>query len=615
MNFRKKLLVTIIPVVVACIGILVFLASDMASNAIQTQQITSMENTISRTLYELSHWLDERKREAVLLSGNGLFQFAVKGKLLKEAEKQLRMYQEQSGIFEDVFIMNPDGIVQVSALAKGVEKGLDAVPEFTDNVAAVQKGEIRISEVVVSPTTQRPIMLITAPILKGETVIGSLGMTAELSAFSNTFIKRIKVGKTGYAILVEKTGRILYHPDSTQIFTNLNQYDFGQKILDQGRGSLIYTREGREEVSYMDRFKAKDWMLITTVPLEEYTDTITAMSRYILGMGFISILVISGIIWLITKRVNDTITRSVLELKSTSNLVASASQQVASASHSVANGASSQAASIEETAASLEQMASMVRVNSEGAQEAKRLMEDNAVPNLRKMNQRTDKMKQVIAETVESSEETQKIIKTIDEIAFQTNLLALNAAVEAARAGEAGSGFAVVADEVRNLAIRAAESARTTARLIENANSKIVEADQLNKQLVDALAVNNDIFDTMGEVIHKIATASQEQAQGIEQINTASNAMDKMVQQNATNAQDNASAAEEMKAQSGQITGIVSQLSAIIGLRDEMTREKKGIFQRIAPKKKTGQTGTAKLIPIQEKMDAPDDKIYKLEAR
>ena len=608
MNFRKKLLVTIIPVVIICIGILVFLASYMASDAIKEQQITSMKNTVSRTLFELDHWLNERKKEAILLSGNGIFQFAVKGKLLKQAEEQLTMYQEQSGIFEDVFIMDAQGIIQVSAINKGVGQKTETMDGFKKNMEAIQKGEVWISDVVMSPLSQNPIMLITAPIRKEEQVVGSLGMTVELSAFGQLFIKSIKVGKTGYAILVEKNGRVLYHPSRDQIFTNIGQKEFGKQIISKGKGSLTYSDLGKEKICYLDTFDAKGWMLIASVPMEEYTHAINTMSQYIIGMGLVSILFISGIIWVITKRVNATITRSVLDLKDTSNQVANVSEQVAIASQSVADGAASQAASIEEMAASLEEIASTVKVNSRAAQDAKKIMEEEAVPNLAKMNQRTEQMKQVIAETVQSSEETQKVIKTIDEIAFQTNLLALNAAVEAARAGEAGAGFAVVAEEVRNLAIRASDSAKITAELIETANKKIIETDQFNKQLADALGVINTIFDTMGEVILQIASASQEQSQGLEQINTSTSAMDKMVQQNATNAQENATGAEEMKAQSRQISFIVEQLSTIIGLRENgfiRKNKQKTDYRRIDP--------PPKVIPLVKGVSRGRGTVYKLE--
>ena len=132
----------------------------------------------------------------------------------------------------------------------------------------------------------------------------------------------------------------------------------------------------------------------------------------------------------------------------------------------MAEGASEQAASLEETSSSLEEMSSVTNQNAAHAQEADVLMKESN----RVVNQANDSMVELTVsmdEILKAGEETQKIIKTIDEIAFQTNLLALNAAVEAARAGEAGAGFAVVADEVRSLAIRAADAAKNTANLIE----------------------------------------------------------------------------------------------------------------------------------------------------
>ncbi len=170
-----------------------------------------------------------------------------------------------------------------------------------------------------------------------------------------------------------------------------------------------------------------------------------------------------------------------------------------------------------------------------------------------------------MTEITSASEETGKIIKTIDEIAFQTNLLALNAAVEAARAGEAGAGFAVVADEVRNLALRAAEAAKNTANLIEGTIKKI-------KNGSDIVGKSNEAFEKVaggskkvGELVGEIAAASQEQAQGIEQINKAIAEMDRAVQQNAASAEESASASEEMNAHAEQMQHFVLELVEVIG--------------------------------------------------
>jgi len=267
---------------------------------------------------------------------------------------------------------------------------------------------------------------------------------------------------------------------------------------------------------------------------------------------------------LITLSIVKPIKRIIESLTAGSEQVAAASSQVSAASQSLAEGATEQAAGLQETSSSLEEMASMTKQNADNAQQANTLATearkaaDTGTESMSRMNA-------AIQEIQKSSDETSKIIKVIDEIAFQTNLLALNAAVEAARAGEAGKGFAVVAEEVRNLAMRSAEAAKDTANMIEesvkNSKNGVDIANEVSKVL-------SEIVQSVGkttDLVSEIAAACQEQAQGIDQVNTAIAQMDKVTQQNAANAEESASASEELTAQASSMNDIVGELVSLVG--------------------------------------------------
>ncbi|MBI5691804.1 MAG: hypothetical protein HZC55_17120 [Verrucomicrobia bacterium] len=281
-----------------------------------------------------------------------------------------------------------------------------------------------------------------------------------------------------------------------------------------------------------------------------------------LGMALVLAVVLALVI---VRGIDRILTRLAATIGDGADQTSAAAAQVSASSQSLAEGASEQAASLEETGASLEEMASMTKRNADSASQARELSShtrtaaDAGAADMEEMKGAMDAIKQ-------SSGEIAKIVKTIDEIAFQTNILALNAAVEAARAGEAGMGFAVVAEEVRNLAQRSAQAARDTAGKIEDSVRKSEHGVLISDKVARSLGDIVEKARRMDSVVAEIASASQEQTQGITQVNTAVSQMDKVTQANAGNAEETAAAAEELSAQAAAMQEATAELRQLVGV-------------------------------------------------
>lgn len=310
--------------------------------------------------------------------------------------------------------------------------------------------------------------------------------------------------------------------------------------------------------TYIDNIEALRADLEGNLRLKLHKNTLLINSIY--GGMIISIFVIGLII---AQRIAKPLTRTIGELSGTSSEVTSAASQVNDASQHLANGSSSQAAAIEETSASLEELSSMTEANAGHTSKAAALMEKSRQSTLR-VQESIEEMSRSIREIKEASDETVKINKTIDEIAFQTNILALNAAVEAARAGEAGAGFAVVAEEVRALAQRSAEAARNTSELLSQAQTKAEHGSQTTERVNGSIQENVVLTQEVSHIINEINMASQQQAEGIRQVTIAVSQMEQVTQQNAASAEETASASQQLSSQAEGLDDIVLELRQIV---------------------------------------------------
>lgn len=281
-------------------------------------------------------------------------------------------------------------------------------------------------------------------------------------------------------------------------------------------------------------------------------------------VGFIgSFVILLALVFMISRLVSRPIHNVISGLNEMAQSVSETSGEVATISNQIATGTANQAAAIEETSSSLEEMSAMTKQNADNAFEADKLMKQ-VEQTTHRARESMGRISESMDEISSASEQTQKIIKSIDEIAFQTNLLALNAAVEAARAGEAGAGFAVVADEVRNLAMRAAEAAKNTAALIGGNVKTIQNGADLTKGMSAEFAEVLSSITKMSNLVREISAASRDQAQGIEQINKAVGEVDKVIQESAINAEQAATASSRMNDQSGLMISFVGRLQNLI---------------------------------------------------
>ena len=505
------------------------------------------------------------------------------GPEFSRAADELNILREQSANGYEAFVLGTDGKV-IADSYKGAYVGINLSER--DYVKAAKAGKLNIGTVVKSKRDGSPVLTFGSPIYsKSKQIVGIAGTSVNIS-FLLDKVASTRLGKTGVGFVVDKTGVTIAYPDKEQILKlNFMQTegmkDFATRMIHGETGTEYYVFKGVRKMAGFAPVPLAGWSVGIA---QEYNECMAPARQLILIVVAIGILLLAATVlcvFFLARGIALSIGSISNDLDEASEQVSTASSQVASASQSLAEGASEQASALEETSSSLEEMSSMTRQNADNASQAKALMTE-AREIVGKVDSQMNNMVAAIQEVTKSSEETGKIIKTIDEIAFQTNLLALNAAVEAARAGEAGAGFAVVADEVRNLAMRAADAAKSTSDLIESTIVTVKNSSLLTQQTQEAFRENVSIAGKVGQLVDEIAAASSEQAQGIGQIGKAVAEMDKVVQQTAANAEESASAAEEMNAQAEQMKNYVGSLITIVN-GGNGGNQRSALFEKIGP--------------------------------
>ncbi|MDX1796678.1 MAG: methyl-accepting chemotaxis protein, partial [Hydrogenovibrio sp.] len=331
------------------------------------------------------------------------------------------------------------------------------------------------------------------------------------------------------------------------VMEKMQEGKFQHRVQVEARGDLLTLKEGVN--NSMDALESAMQDITRVVVAQSDGDLTQSITNEYQG----ALRVLKDAVNASAKKLNQT----VAEILGVSESVASASYEVSDGSNNLSRRTQEMAASLEETAASMEEMTSTVKQNTDFANQASQLA-------TQARNQAGDGGK-IAAQAVEAmrtitdtSYKISDIITLIDGIAFQTNLLALNAAVEAARAGDHGRGFAVVAGEVRSLAQKSAEASRDIKELIESSVANVEAGSKYVEETGASLESINGAIQKVSDIVAEIATASSEQATGIDQVNKAIMSLDEVTQQNAALGEETSAAADSLNDQSASLKELMS---------------------------------------------------------
>ena len=420
------------------------------------------------------------------------------------------------------------------------------------------------------------LVCLTAPIKRADgSFRGMAGVNIDTGAILDKF-NSLEVFKHGMVFIIYKDGLLLTFPEGkltfdkklSDIADRFGKADLGRLVKDISENRSGYMK-GRHPIT-----KAKSWLVYAPVPTSQWGVVVVAPERDVFAAKngllttIIIVMLLSGLgifslVYFLTSRIVHPVNRVIRGVAESASSVDHDSRSIMSKSCALSEGTNTSASSIEEVSASITEMSSQSRHSSQNARECNTMMKE-VTRNIASIQTRLDAVTQSVTDIQASAEETKKIVKTTDEIAFQTNLLALNAAVEAARAGESGAGFAVVADEVRNLAQRAANASKNAADLVDRIVSSVKVNASNTMETREHIIRNNDLTQKVATLLDEIAISSDEHQTGISQVEVAVNQISKITQDTSAKAAEITASSTRLNAQAENLNFFMEDLQKLV---------------------------------------------------
>ncbi|NLH48145.1 MAG: methyl-accepting chemotaxis protein [Myxococcales bacterium] len=294
-SVRAKLLITVLPLILITIAVLVYVSYYKASTSILDLQEKRTMLLVEKTMDDVEMWFGDRKGEINIFAKTGVFIDAIQGQRVEEARVRLVSYHKDAPHYENIFLADTNGTIVLDSIeGKSVGVKVAEIPAYKENIEKTKQGQVWLGNLAKSPATGRPVMLLTAPILSGQNLVGIIGTPIEIEFLSQRYIADFKVGDTGYFYICDSEGTFFAHPKKEMILDkNLKDFDFGPKILAKKDGMLEYKFGGKDRFAYFHTSKEKGWLFAASIERPEIMAPIKAMAALTAGLGLGALIFLS----------------------------------------------------------------------------------------------------------------------------------------------------------------------------------------------------------------------------------------------------------------------------------------------------------------------------------